>query len=179
MTTFTLTDLSNQAQRLTAQIELLQQQRNALLITEQLLRGDAGDTTDTVDATDDTPSPVNDTPTPRLQDSPINNLPIHNFEGLEVDFTGARNLLERLRRIGQATEGHYLSLGLLTYYLEKARPSRKGSRRSLKTYIRTCISKHPEYFQRVGPGIYRYYDNPRPRSVWQIDGYDQATDPEH
>ena len=179
MTTFTLTDLADQAERLTAQIDQLTLQRNALLITEQLLLDGAVNTADTPDPPTDTPDPVNDTIAPPLQDPPINNLPIHNLEGLKVDFTGARNLLERLRRIGRATEGHYLSLGLLTHYLEQARPSRKGSRRSLRTHIRTCIGKHREHFQRVGPGIYRYYDTTRPRSVWETDGYDHATDLEH
>lgn len=179
MTTFTLTDLAVQADRLAAQIDQLTLQRDALLITEQLLRDGAVDTADTPDPPTDTVVPDNDAPAPPLQDPPINNLPIHHLEGLRVDFTGARNLLERLRRIGRATEGHYLSLGLLTHYLEQARPSRKGSRRSLKTHIRTCISKNREYFQRIGPGIYRYYDTPRPRPVWETDGYDQATDLEH
>jgi len=179
MTTFTLTDLECQADQLTAQIEQLTAQRDALRTTAQLL---SGGTTEAV-----TPSALNhpllDLPPPQdlpAEDPlPIHNLPIHNLEDLDIDFTGARNLFERIQRIGRATEGHYLSLGLLAYYLEKVRPSRKGSHTSLRTHIRTCISKHPEHFQRVAAGVYRYYDTPRPRSVWQTDGYHPATDPEH
>ena len=163
MTTFTLADLKAQNDRLTAQIADLQEQRDALRITAQLLTGGALEAVapaiDTLDQPlQDLPPPV---PSPQ-DDLPPNNLPIHNLEDLEIDFTGARNLLERIKLIGRATEGHYLSLGLLTHYLEKARPSRKGSRRSLKTHIRTCISKNRQHFQRVAPGIYHYYDTPRP-----------------
>ena len=186
MLTFTLADLETQNDRLTVQIAELQLQRDALRITAELLQGNTGDAVPTTDDTLD--QPLQDLPppatpstpaTPLQDDLPPNNLPIHNLEDLDIDFAGTPNLLERIKRIGNATQGHYLSLGLLTHYLEKARPSRKGSRRSLRTHIRTCISKNREHFQRVGPGIYRYYDTPRPRSVWGTDGYDHAADPEH
>ena len=180
MFTFTLADLEVQHDKLTTQIEQLQKQRDALRITAELLQGNAGNAVPITDDTLDQPLQDLPPPSPPLRDDPApNNLPIHNLEDLDIDFSGTRNLLERLKRIGNATQGHHLSLGFLTHYLEKARPSRKGSRRSLKTYIRTCISRHPEHFQRVGPGIYRYYDTPRSRSVWQTDGYDHAADLEH
>ena len=55
---------------------------------------------------------VSSEPNPPVQDRATDNM-----QGLEVDFTGCRNMLERLRRIGRACEGHYLSLGLVTHYL--------------------------------------------------------------
>ena len=178
MTTFTITDLENQADHLSTQISLLQRQQDALHITAQLLRAGAVETVAaaTLDQTLQDLPPLSP---PAQDDLPPNNLPVHNLEDLDIDFSGTRNLLERLKLIGRAAEGHYLSLGVIAHYLQKARPNRKGSRRSLKTYIRTCISKHPQHFERVAPGIYRYYDQPRPRSVWQTDGYQPANDPEH
>lgn len=169
MTTFTLTDLVDQAEQLTAQIAVLQQQRDALRITAELLSRDA---LDTAFPTNDIPEP------PPRDDPPHNSLPIDNMENLDVDFTGTRNMLERLQRLGRAAEGHYLSLGLMAHYLDRHK-KRRGSLRSLRTHIRTCIAKHREHFQRVGPGIYCYYDTPRPRSVWEKDGYDLAADLEH
>ncbi|MYC28510.1 MAG: hypothetical protein F4X65_00255 [Chloroflexi bacterium] len=178
MTTFTITDLENQVDHLSTQISQLQRQQDALRITAQLLRVGAVETV--AAATLDQPLQDLPPPSPPAQDDlPPNNLPIHNPEDLDLDFTGTRNLLDRLRVIGRAAEGHYLSLGVIAHYLQKARPNRKGSRRSLKTYIRTCISKHPEHFERVSFGTYRYHDTPRPRSVWQTDGYDHSADPEH
>ena len=67
MLTFTLTDLAVQADRLTAQITLLQQQRDALLITEQLLRNGTVDTADTPPSPTHTPDPVQYTTFPLLQ----------------------------------------------------------------------------------------------------------------
>ena len=169
MTTFTPTDLEYQAEQLTAQIELLQQQRDALRTTAAFLSGGAvGPAPPSDDSPDSLPQ----------DDPPHNSLTIHNMKDLDIDFTGARNMLERLKRIGRATEGHYISLGLITHYLARQK-KRRGSLRSLRTHIRTCISKHPEHFQRVAAGVYHYCDTPRPRSLWTIDGYEQAVDPEH
>ncbi len=65
----------------------------------------------------------------------------------------------------------------MTHYLARTRTAR-GSLRSLRTYIRTCIARHPEHFERVGSGLYRYHDTPRPQSAWMQDGY-VTVDPDH
>ena len=44
-------------------------------------------------------------------DTPVQDRAVDNMQALDVDFKGAKNMLERLRRIGRAAEGHYLSLG--------------------------------------------------------------------
>ena len=180
MLTFTLADLEAQDDRLTAQIEQLTAQRDALRITADLLQDSVGDAVPPASHTLDQPLQDLPPPVPPPQDDlpPVNTRAIDKLEDLQVDFSGSRNLLERLRRLGRAAEGNYLSLGLMAHYLARYKKPR-GSLRSLKTYIRTCISRHPEHFERVSPGIYRYYDTPRPRSVWQADGYDHASDPEH
>ena len=110
-------------------------------------------------------------------DPPVQDRAVDNMQALDVDFKGAKNMLERLRRIGRAAEGHYLSLGLMAHYLARTRTAR-GSIRSLRTYIRTCIARHPEHFERVGNGLYLYHDTPRSRSAWMQDGY-VTVDPDH
>ena len=79
---------------------------------------------------------------------------------LSVDFVGTSNMLARLRLIGRASEGRLLSTGLIGQYLREIGES-KASVARISGIVGTCVVAHPEHFERMGNGLYRYHDTPR------------------
>ena len=225
--TFDLADLLQEADGLTAEIEQLQQRRDALRIVIELFH--ANDTATTVEA-DDTPAPVPDPPwmppgMPGLPPGQIpTRLPPESLEAapkrpppgmpgvdpprmpglmpqavakhrlatrlglsaaemeciadpwdLPVNLAGAYDILERLRRIGRAAGDELLSTVLISQYLEDARVS-LTSPKHLRRAVRSCIVDHPEHFEPIRSGVYRYHDTPRTRQVTADADYDYAAD---
>ena len=79
--------------------------------------------------------------------------------GLEVDYTGATNLLSRLRCVGRAAEGGVLRVGPVAKLLIADGVSAakfNNLRRSVDKAFRT----HPEQFEYLEPGTYVYNDAP-------------------
>ena len=79
---------------------------------------------------------------------------------LVVDFTATFNMLDRLRRIGRAAEGQLLSAGLVSRFLLDVGESR-GSMVNVRRDVGSCMADHPEHFESVERGVYRYHDSPR------------------
>ena len=78
---------------------------------------------------------------------------------LGVDYTGATNLLERLRCVGRAAPGGQLRVGMVARLLiadGQSAASFNNLRRSVDQTFRT----YPEEFEYVDRGTYRYHDAP-------------------
>lgn len=74
---------------------------------------------------------------------------------LLVDFRGTRRLLERLIRIGEAAQSKLLKAELVSRCLEDA-GLYWGNPRELRSSVSTRLANHPEFFEWVAQGIYRY-----------------------
>ena len=74
---------------------------------------------------------------------------------LLVDFRGTSRLLERLIRIGVAAQDKLLKAELVSRCLEDSGLYR-GNPAELRSSVSTRLANHPEYFEWVAHGIYRY-----------------------
>ncbi len=74
---------------------------------------------------------------------------------LLVDFRGTHRLLERLIRIGEAARGKLLKAELVSRCLENSGLYR-GNPYELRNSVTTRLANHPEYFEWVAQGVYRY-----------------------
>ncbi len=75
--------------------------------------------------------------------------------GLYVDFGGARNLLQRILRIGDAAEGKLLNATMVANFLIETGQSR-GNLNSLRREVGQTFKRHPEYFEPVSTGTVRF-----------------------
>ena len=81
--------------------------------------------------------------------------PDTNLTGLVVDFNGARNTLERILKIGEAAEGKLLNSTTVARFLIDSEESR-GKVDSVRRDVSQLLKGHPEYFEPVSTGTYRY-----------------------
>ena len=171
--TFSLTYLENEADRLTAKLAKIQEQRDALRTVIDLLHGSIEDAEmEAGTSLDDTPIPVpapDPAPIPAQVPGPTEPHDKTDLSGLSVDFTGTHNMLDRIRRIGQAGKGRLLNLTKVSKFLLHAGES-TASLQNLRNNVYSCMKDHPEYFEKVDSGTYLYHDTPR--SLSYDDGYD-------
>ena len=152
-----LTALKQDADRLTAEIELKQKQRDALL-TVMDLYGGSGD----VEAESGLGQAKTRPPAPEQRQGPPKPLAhdTTDLSDLSVNFTGTNNLFERLRRIGQVAEGRLLNLTKVSKFLLASGES-CATLRNLRNNVYSCLKDHPEHFEKVSSGNFRYHDSPR------------------
>ena len=75
--------------------------------------------------------------------------------GLYVDFGGARNLLQRILKIGDAAEGKLLNATMVANFLIETGQS-QGKLNSLRREVGQTFKRHPEYFEPVSTGTVRF-----------------------
>ena len=75
--------------------------------------------------------------------------------GLYVDFGGARNLLQRILKIGDAAEGKFLNATMVANFLIETGESR-GKLNSVRREVGQIFKRHPEYFEPVSTGTVRF-----------------------
>ena len=78
-----------------------------------------------------------------------------NLTGLLVDFSGARNTVERIIRIGEAAEGKLLNSTVVARFLIDSEESR-GKVDTVRRDVGQLLKGHPEYFEPVSTGTYRF-----------------------
>ena len=152
-----LRELQDEANRLAAEIELKQKQREALLTVIDLYGG-SGDLESTRPPAPGSvrvgaPEPVPVLPKPLANHTT-------DLSDLSVDFTGTTNMLERLQRIGQKAEGRLLNLTEVSKFLLRSGES-TATLRNLRNNVYSGLKDHPEHFEKVGSGNYLYHDTPR------------------
>ncbi|MYC36600.1 MAG: hypothetical protein F4X66_06760 [Chloroflexi bacterium] len=81
--------------------------------------------------------------------------PETGLSGLYVDFHGARNLLERIVRIGEAAEGKLLNSTKVARFLIDSEVSR-GKVTTLRREVGQTLKLHPELFEPISTGNYRF-----------------------
>ena len=81
--------------------------------------------------------------------------PETSLTGLYVNFTGARNLLERLLRIGEAAKGKLLNSTMVARFLIDTEES-QGKLNSVRRNVGQTFKMHPEYFEPVSIGTVRF-----------------------
>ena len=81
--------------------------------------------------------------------------PETNLSGLFVDFSGSRNTLERVIRIGEAAEGKLLNATKVARFLIDAGESR-GKLDSVRRNVGDALKLSPQYFEAVSPRIFRF-----------------------
>ena len=75
--------------------------------------------------------------------------------GLHVDFGGARNLLQRILKIGDAAEGKLLNATMVANFLIETGESR-GKLDSIRREVGQTFKRHPEYFEPVSTGTVKF-----------------------
>ena len=80
-----------------------------------------------------------------------------DLTGMTIDLTGAINLLDRLRRIGRAADGRLVNLTEMSRFIRESGASR-ATLKNLRSGVERAVREHPEHFERVAPGNYRYHD---------------------
>ena len=156
-----LTAMKHEADRLTAEIEHKKKQRDALLTVIDLYGGSeyavAAPDNSLADAPTAAPEQRQESPNPIPHQST-------DLSDLSVNFTGTSNMFERLRRIGRAAEGRLMNLTEVSKFLLKSGES-DATLRNLRNNVYTGLKDHPEHFEKVGSGNYRYHDTPRTISL--------------
>ena len=166
-TTFSLVDLEKEADLLTAQMDKIQKQRDALRTVIDLLHSSIGDAEmEAGTSLDDTLEPASGPAEGPDTTGPHDKT---DLSGLSVDFTGTHNMLDRIRRIGRAGEGRLLNLTKVSKFLLRAGES-TASLQNLRNNVYSCMKDHPEYFEKIDSGTYLYHDTPQ--SLSSDDGYD-------
>ena len=137
-------DLDRQIRDLDRQKEELADKRDAVRKAALLLRGE--DNTPEVGAAPGVPQSVRPQP----------------FAGLEVDYSGAHNLLSRLRCVGRAAPDGILWVGPVAQLLIADGVS-SAKFNNLRRSVDKLFRVH-ECFEYVRPGTYRYHDAPPERA---------------
>ncbi|MCY4366200.1 MAG: hypothetical protein OXE17_08260 [Chloroflexi bacterium] len=153
-----LTAMKQDADRLNAEIEHKKKQHDALLTVIDMYSGsgDAEPIAGNALADDaQAQSPEQRRESPKSMPHQTTDL-----SDLSVNFTGTSNMLERLCRIGRAAEGRLLNLTEVSKFLLKSGES-DATLRNLRNNVYSCLKGHPEHFEKVGTGNYRYHDTPR------------------
>ena len=89
----------------------------------------------------------------RFNMAPIERPPMNLKDG-DIDFSGAKNLEERLVRIAKATmDGVVLCTQVRDILIETG--ELRSSRRNMRNAVQTLLSKHRD-FQHIAPGAFRY-----------------------
>ena len=152
-----LTAMKHEADRLSAEIEHKKKQRDALLTVIDLYGGsgdaEAAPDNSLADALPAAPEQRQESPKPMPNQTT-------DLSDLSVNFTGTGNMFERLCRIGRVAEGRLLNLTEVSKFLLKSGES-DATLRNLRNNVYSCLKDHPEHFEKVGSGNYRYHDNPR------------------
>ena len=143
------------AEKLRSRLQKLEVERaellTALRVLEQYATGDEGEVTDIADVAADGGDVVT-TPATAKPSGPA------AYPGVEIDFTGAANLLERVMRIAEAVDGPLDAMEMARYLVD--RRVSKADPHNLRSHIINAISGHAE-FVKVAPGKYRYVPEPQ------------------
>lgn len=75
------------------------------------------------------------------------------FAGIDVDFTGTSNLLERILRVAAATTEPLDAMSVAEYLV--ARGQSKSSTKNLRAHILNILKGDPD-FEKIGVGRFRY-----------------------
>lgn len=75
------------------------------------------------------------------------------FVGIDVDFTGTSNLLERILRVAAATTEPLDAMSVAEYLV--ARGQSKSSTKNLRAHILNILKGDPD-FEKIGVGRFRY-----------------------
>lgn len=158
--------LKQDADRLTAEIEIRKRQREALRMVIDMY-SDSEDAqvalgNNLADALGQ-PAPGQDPETPESLASYTTDL-----SNLSVNFTGTTNMFERLCRIGRVAEGRLLNLTKVSKFLLDSGES-TADLRNLRNSVYSCLKGHPEHFEKVGTGNYLYHDSPRTTGLNDCD----------
>ena len=88
------------------------------------------------------------------------------IKGLDIDLSEGKNLEEKffLVCVGATILGKVISVGEVAQYLID-RGASKAKLRHAKSAVSTLIGGHDGYFEKIEPGIYRYYPEGKPDVV--------------